>query len=115
MNRNYKIKQISVPEFNDKEGKTGININLEVVSIEKLKAIVNTPDGGTLTTEGLYIVCFENMPNKEKKLRVFNADSDLITVTKYEKYVKNNEFRRDHSANRRKNRKNRNDNNSKLG
>lgn len=103
MNRNYKIKTISVPEFNDKEEKTGININLEVVSIEKLKAIVNTPDGGTLTTEGLYIVCFENMPNKENKLRVFNADSDLITVTKYEKYGQSSKSWRSNSANRRKN------------
>ena len=101
MNKNYKIRQISVPEFDEDGKETGMNILLEVVSIEKLKAVVNTADGGILTKEELCIVCFE--AKEPKKLRIISADSDLITVIKYERYDKNNEFRGNRSTHRRKN------------
>ena len=103
MNRNYKIKQISVPEFDEENKLTGNNILLEVISVEKLKTYVQTEGGGTLITEGLAIVCFENMEGQPKKLRIINADSELITVTKYEKHGQSSKFRGKNQANRRTN------------
>lgn len=103
MNRNYKIKQISVPEFDEENKLTGNNILLEVVSVEKIKTYVQAEGGGTLITEGLAIVCFENMEGQPKKLRIINADSELITVTKYEKHGQSSKFRGKNQANRRTN------------
>lgn len=84
MNRNLKIKQISVPEFDEESKETGNSIILEVVSIEKIKTRIPTSSGAEITTEELVFVCFENMEGQPKKLRIINTDSDLITVTKYE-------------------------------
>ena len=82
MNRNLKIRQISIPEYDNEENETGISITYEVVRFEKLKVFVQTPDGGTMTNEGLYIVCFATQ--EPKTLRMFDANSRDITVTKYE-------------------------------
>lgn len=84
MNRNLKIKQISIPEYDKEENETGISITYEVVRFEKLKVFVQTPDGGTMTNEGLYIVCFATQ--EPRTLRMFDANSKDITVTKYENH-----------------------------
>jgi hypothetical protein len=117
MNRNYKIKTIAIPEYDDinVDEKTGKNIILEVVSMEKLKAIVNTPEGGTLTTEGLFFVCFEKEIGKPQKLHVISAESNgEITIIKYERYGKNTKFGCDDRKNRRTSGKNRVNNNPEL-
>jgi hypothetical protein len=114
MNTNYRIKTIAIPEYNEANEPTGAFINLEVISIEKLKAVVQTQEGGTMTTEGLYIVCFEKEIGKPQRLHVVSTESNgEIIITKIEKhYDKINEFGRSDRTHRRKNGTGRFNNNS---
>lgn len=101
MNRNLKIRQISIPEYDNEENETGISITYEVVRFEKLKVFVQTPDGATMTNEGLYIVCFATQ--EPKFLRMFDANSKDIIITKYERNGKSTKSWRGNRGNTRTN------------
>ena len=103
MNRNYKIKQISIPVYDDKDEPTAESILHDVVSIEKLKEYMQLPEGGTLVTEGLYFICFINMEGMPKLLRTFDVNSKDITVIKTEKHGQSSKSWRKNQANRRTN------------
>ena len=95
MNKNYTIKSIAIPVVDENDKQTGEYINLEVISIEKLKAIVPVGDGATMVQESLYVLCYENDEGNPKKLHLISADTNgKIEITKIEKYHgKTNEFR----------------------
>jgi len=83
--RNYRINSITIPEINDNEEPTGINLTLEVVSQETLTRTIPVADGGSYQQQEVVLVCFVNMPDRPKKLLIINpTEFDEIIVKTYQ-------------------------------
>lgn len=83
--RNYRINSIVIPEMNDDDELTGVNLTLEVVSQETLTKTIAVYEGGTTTQQEIVFVCFVNMPDRPKKLLIINTnDFEEITVKSYQ-------------------------------
>ena len=82
--RNYRINSIVIPEMDDDDELTGVNLTLEVVSQETLSRTVTVYEGGTSQAQEVVFVCFVNMPDRPKKLLIINPNEfDEITVKGY--------------------------------
>jgi len=83
--RNYRIHSIVIPEMDDDDELTGVNLTLEVVSQETLTKTIAVYEGGTTTQQEIVFVCFINMPGRPKTLRIINPNEfDEITVKSYQ-------------------------------
>jgi hypothetical protein len=68
--RNYRINSITIPEIDDNEEPTGINLTLEVVSQEILTRTTQIYEGGSYQNQEIVFVCFVNMPDRPKELKL---------------------------------------------
>ena len=83
--RNYRINSIVIPEMNDDDELTGVNLTLEVISQETLTKTIAVYEGGTTTQQEIVFVCFVNMPDRPKTLMIINPNEfDEITINKYQ-------------------------------
>jgi hypothetical protein len=83
--RNYRINSITIPEIDDNEEPTGINLTLEVVSQETLTRTIPIAEGGSYQNQEVVFVCFVNMPDRPKKLLIINpTEFDEIIVKTYQ-------------------------------
>ena len=99
--RNYRINSITIPEIDDNEEPTGINLTLEVISQEILTRTTNVFEGGSYQNQEVVLVCFVNMPDRPKKLLIINPNEfDEIIVKTYQH--ENQKFRNRGQANREK-------------
>jgi hypothetical protein len=82
--RNYRINSITIPEIDDNDEVTGINLTLEVISQEILNKTTNVYEGGSIQQQEIVFVCFVNMPDRPKKLLIINPnDFDEIIIKGY--------------------------------
>jgi hypothetical protein len=83
--RNYRINSITIPEIDDNDEVTGINLTLEVISQEILNKTTNVYEGGSIQQQEIVFVCFVNMPDRPKKLLIINPnDFDEIVIKTYQ-------------------------------
>lgn len=82
---NLRIRTIAIPDYDDDGKKTGAYTTYEVAGMVKLKSVVNTFEGGSISEDKLYYVCFRKMLGLPKKLYVIDIQTDgEIEVLKYE-------------------------------
>jgi hypothetical protein len=83
--RNYRINSITIPEIDDNDEVTGINLTLEVISQEILNKTTTVYEGGSIQQQEIVFVCFVNMPDRPKKLLIINPnDFDEIVIKTYQ-------------------------------
>jgi hypothetical protein len=83
--RNYRINSITIPEIDENEEPTGINLTLEVISQEILTRTTNVFEGGSYQNQEVVLVCFVNMPDRPKTLKIINPNEfDEIVIKSYQ-------------------------------
>lgn len=82
---NLRVRTIAIPEYDDDGKKTGAFVTFEVAGMVKLKSVVQTFEGGSISEDKLYYVCFRKMVGLSKKLYVIDIQTDgEIEVLKYD-------------------------------